>query len=167
MAQDTKSTPGQPTDEGAAPMQARVVAQYIKDMSFENPSVAKLIQGNRDNPNLSLEVNVNARRINPNDPIYESAIEFKAHASSKDGVIYDLEVLYAGLFHIENIPQQALEPFLLINCPSLLFPFLRRIVADVTREGGFAPLLIDPIDFGALFQRRKQSEQEGAGVLKN
>ena len=68
-------------------------------------------------------------------------------------MIYDLELAYAGLFEIENMPEQALEPFLLINCPALLFPFLRRLVADLTREGGFPPLLLDPIDFAGLFMQ--------------
>ncbi len=140
------------------PFQARVVGQYIKDLSFENPNVGKLLQQQGDNPNLQLEVNVNAKTVGKD--LYESAIEFKAHASNKAGVIYDLELVYAGLFRIENVPQQALEPFLLINCPLLLFPFLRRLAADLTREGGFPPLLLDPIDFGSLYVRRKQQAQQ-------
>ncbi len=143
---------------GELAFQARVVGQYIKDLSFENPNVGKLLQAAGDNPNLKLEVNVNATRAG-ND-LYESAIEFKAHASNKAGVIYDLELIYAGLFKIENVPPQALEPFLLINCPSLLFPFLRRLAADLTREGGFPPLLLDPIDFAGLYVRRKQQAAE-------
>ena len=88
--------------------------------------------------------------------MFESAILFKAEATSETGVIYDLELTYAGLFEIESMPEQTLEPFLLINCPSLLFPFLRRLVADLTREGGFPPLLLDPIDFASLFMQRQQ-----------
>jgi preprotein translocase subunit SecB len=140
--------------QGQPPVQARVVGQYIKDLSFENPNVSKLLQGPGDNPNLQIEVNVNATRIGQD--LFESAIDFKAHATNKVGVIYDLEVVYAGMFKIENMPPQNLEPFLLINCPSLLFPFLRRLAADLTREGGFPPLLLDPIDFGSLYMRRKQ-----------
>ncbi|MCL4766132.1 MAG: protein-export chaperone SecB [Hyphomicrobiaceae bacterium] len=148
----TSGAPG----AGAAqpPFQARVVGQYIKDLSFENPNIGKLVQSPGDNPNLKLEVNVNATRVG--DDLYESAIDFKANASNKSGVIYELELVYAGLFKVENVPQQALEPFLLINCPSLLFPFLRRLAADLTREGGFPPLLLDPIDFAGLYVRRQQ-----------
>jgi len=87
---------------------------------------------------------------------FESAIELKAQATNKLGVIYDLELTFAGMFQVENLPEQAMEPFLLINCPALLFPFARRLVADLTREGGFPPLLLDPIDFAALFARRQQ-----------
>jgi preprotein translocase subunit SecB len=130
------------------------MGQYIRDLSFENPSIGKLLEGPGEDPNLKLEVNVNAQRLE--SQLYESAIDFKAHATNKAGTIYDLELVYLGLFKIKNIPEHAIEPFLLINCPTLIFPFLRRLVADITREGGFPPLLLDPIDFAALFVRRQQ-----------
>ncbi|MGD9785521.1 MAG: protein-export chaperone SecB [Hyphomicrobiaceae bacterium] len=148
---------------GMAPIQAQVVGQYIKDLSFENPNVDKLIGGPGENPHIQLEVNVDAKTVDAKNNIFESAIDFKAHATSKLGTIYQLEVVYAGLFRIQNIPQQAMEPFLLVNCPAILFPFLRRLLADISREGGFPPLLLDPIDFGSLYVRRKQElEQEGS-----
>jgi preprotein translocase subunit SecB len=143
------------------PVQVRIVGQYIKDLSFENPNVRKLIDGPGEKPTLRVEVNVNATKMT--DRIFESAIEFKAEATNQAGVIYDMELAYAGLFEIQNIPEQALQPFLLINCPSLLFPFLRRLVADLTREGGFPPLLLDPIDFAGLFM---QKQQQGAQEMK-
>jgi len=142
-------------------VQAQVVAQYIKDLSFENPNVDKLISGPGESPNMKLEVNVNARRVK--DDLFESAIDFKGHATNQEGTIYDIEVVYAGLFRIRNIPEEALEPFLLINCPALIFPFLRRLVADISREGGFPPLLLDPIDFANLYMRRKQAQAEAGG----
>lgn len=148
-----KATDGEELGE-QKPIEAQVVGQFIKDLSFENPSVGKLLDGPSETPNIKLEINVAAKRLQPE--LFESAIDFKAVASSKDGTIYDLEIVYAGLFRLKNIPDQALEPFLLINCPTLIFPFLRRIVADITREGGFPPLLLDPIDFAQLFVRRKQ-----------
>lgn len=135
-------------------VQAQVVAQFIKDLSFENPNVEKLLSGPGENPNMKLEVNVNARRMK--EDLYESAIDFTAHATNQTGTIYQLEVVYAGIFKIKNIPEEALEPFLLINCPALLFPYLRRLASDLTREGGFPPLLLDPIDFASLYMRRKQ-----------
>ena len=135
-------------------VQAQVVAQFIKDLSFENPNVEKLLSGPGENPNMKLEVNVNARRMN--EDLYESAIDFTAHATNQTGTIYQLEVVYAGIFQIKNIPEEALEPFLLINCPALLFPYLRRLASDLTREGGFPPMLLDPIDFASLYMRRKQ-----------
>ncbi len=162
MADQGTNGNGKTNEQAGAqpPVQARVMGQYIKDLSFENPNVGKLLQGPGDNPNLQIEVNVNAQRVGQD--LFESAIDFKAHATNKTGVIYDLEMVYAGLFKIENMPQQSLEPFLLINCPALLFPFLRRLAADLTREGGFPPLLLDPIDFAGLFMRRKQQESGGS-----
>ena len=161
MAEPTDRGNGNP---GHAPagasqpaVQVRVVGQYIKDLSFENPNVRKLIEAPAEKPALRIEVNVNATKLT--DKMFESAILFKAEAASPGAVIYDLELTYAGLFEVQNLPEQALEPFLLINCPALLFPFLRRIVADLTREGGFPPLLLDPIDFAALFVQRQQQGQ--------
>jgi preprotein translocase subunit SecB len=149
---DNKAGAAAPAD--APQMQARVVGQYIKDLSFENPNIGKLLQGPVENPNIKIEVNVNAQNVARD--LFESAIDFKARATNKAGVIYDLELVYGALFKIENMPAQALEPFLLIHCPSLIFPFVRRLVADLTREGGFPPLLLDPIDFANLFMRRKE-----------
>lgn len=140
--------------EGQQPIQAKIVSQYIKDLSFENPNFRKLITSPGDQPNLKVEVNVGAQRIE-ND-LFESAIEFKATASNNLGTIYVLETVYAGVLKIESIPEQALEPFLLISGPTMIFPFLRRLVADITREGGFPPLLLDPIDFGELYLRRQK-----------
>jgi preprotein translocase subunit SecB len=96
------------------------------------------------------------------DKAYESAIQLKADATNNLGTIYDLELAYAGMFQIDNMPEASLEPFLLINCPALLFPFARRLVADLTREGGFPPLLLDPIDFAGLFVKRQQEKQAQA-----
>lgn len=151
-------------------MQMQVVGQYIKDLSFENPNVDKLVDGIGEQPNLNVEVSVNARPVNEANGLYESQIDFKAVAVNKIGTIYDLEVVYAGMFALRGVPQEALQPFLLINCPAILFPFLRRIIADVTREGGFPPLLLDPIDFGGLFMRRQQemaSAQAAGGKHKS
>ncbi|MDX2290359.1 MAG: protein-export chaperone SecB [Hyphomicrobiaceae bacterium] len=145
-----------------APVQAQIVAQYIKDLSFENPNIEKLLSGPGENPNMRLEVNVNGRRMGPD--LFESAIDFSAKATSQAGTIYELELVYAGMFRLQNLPEEAVEPFLLINCPTLLFPFLRRIVADISREGGFPPLLLDPIDFAGLFMRRKQEAAAVAGT---
>lgn len=147
------------------PIQAKVLNQYIKDLSFENPNIRKLMAGPGDPPNLKVEVNVNAERIDAN--IYESAIELKATAENNIGTVYVLETVYAGLFRIDNVPEQALEPFLLISGPMTLFPFLRRLVADVTREGGYPPLLLDPIDFAGLYFRRQQEIASAQGAKLN
>jgi preprotein translocase subunit SecB len=160
---------GKPTTPEAAqtmppPVQVKVVAQYIKDLSFENPNIEKLLKEPGDQPNLQLSINVAAKGVGPQ--LYESAIDFNAQATNKHGEIYQLELVYAGLFRIENIPEQALEPFLLVNCPSILFPFVRRIAADLTREGGFPPLLLDPFDFASLYIRRQQELRSQAEAEK-
>lgn len=163
MAESTPSKNGGSAEQAAAtPVQVQVVGQYIKDLSFENPNIDKLLGGPGENPHLNLEVNVAGKRMG--EGLYESAINFKAVASNKVGTIYDLEAVYAGLFKIQNIPEAALQPFLLINCPTLIFPFLRRLVADITREGGFPPLLLDPIDFASLFVRRQQEAAKATKV---
>jgi preprotein translocase subunit SecB len=157
MAADTIK--GGNGDKPAAPagnqVTVRIAGQYIKDLSFENPNIRRLMENPGDKPELNVEVNVGATRLNGS--LFESAINFKAQAKNAGGVIYDLEISYAGAFQIENMPETDLEPFLLINCPSLLFPFLRRLVSDITREGGFPPLLLDPIDFSQLFAQRQQA----------
>lgn len=168
MAEETKPAPkaGAGTDGNEIAVEAQIVGQFIKDLSFENPSVDKRLEGVGETPNIKLEINVAAKKLK-HDDLFESVIDFKAVAANKDGTIYDLEVLYAGLFRIKNMPDAALEPFLLINCPTLTFPFLRRLVADITREGGFPPLMLDPIDFGQLFMRRKQDMAAAAGSKPN
>ena len=150
---------GKPAAGQPQQAQVHVVGQFIKDLSFESPNVRNLIGVPNDQPTLRVEVHVNATKTG--EHVYESAIQFKAEATNKAGVIYDLELVYAGLFELKNLPEQTLEPFLLINCPMLLFPFLRRLVADLTREGGFPPLLLDPIDFGGMFMKRQQERAAG------
>ena len=145
MAEPTRAATAQAGAGDTAQVQVRVLGQYIKDLSFENPNVRKLIEGRGEKPQPARRGQRQLAKVD--DKVFESAIQFKAEATSKPGMIYDLELDYAGLFQIENMPEQAMEPFLLINCPALLFPFLRRLVADLTREGGFPPLLLDPIDF--------------------
>jgi preprotein translocase subunit SecB len=156
---DDKTTNGMTKED--AGIQAQVIGQYIKDLSFENPNVGKQIVEAGEQPNLSVEVNVQAQKMGQD--VYESATVLTARAESKQGVIYVMEISYAGLFRLQNIPPQSLEPFLLINCPALTFPFLRRLAADITREGGYPPLLLDPIDFGNLYVRRQQEMAQAAG----
>jgi preprotein translocase subunit SecB len=151
---DEKNGGAAATASEAGQMQVQVLGQHIKDLSFENPNVGKLQIKEGENPAVQLEVNVDAQRLGPD--VYESSISFTATASHSGGTIYVLEIVYGGAFRLQNVPPQTLEPFLLVNCPTLLFPFLRRIVADVTREGGYPPLWLDPVDFGALYMRRQQ-----------
>lgn len=149
-------------DDQSARVQARVIAQYIKDLSFEVPAIDRVTAGLKQSPSLALEINVTGRQVE--GPRFESAIDFTAKASDDEGVIYDMEMVYAGVVHIEQMPKDALEPFLLVNCPTIIFPFMRRVIADITRESGMPPLMLDPIDFGRLYMERRQQaagDQEG------
>jgi len=135
---------------------AQVIGQFIKDLSFENPNIKRVLALKGKQPELQVEVNVAAKRLD--ESVYESAIEFSAKAKIPEGVLYELELVYAGLFKLENLPEEAIEPMLLVNSPMLLFPFVRRVIADVTREGGFPPLFLDPIDFNQLYMARSQQQ---------
>lgn len=162
----TNGAAGAPkSDAGSASApQVRVLGQFIRDLSFESPNVGRLQVDQNEQPAIRIEVNVNAQKVGNN--VYESLIEMKANCGVKAGVLYDLEIVYGALMQIEGIPEASLEPFLLINSPALTFPFVRRLVADITREGGFPPLLLDPIDFGALFVQRRQQAATAAAQSK-
>lgn len=159
MAEDaTTKTPA----NGAEPTpEVRFIAQYVKDVSFENPNVLKTMSTRDATPNLTVEVNVGAQKTDRPD-VFESSVILAAKAEGTGGIIYELEVTYAGLLEAKNVPQQALEPLLLIQAPSILFPFVRRIAADLTREGGYPPLFLDPIDFASLYVRRRQEAAAAA-----
>lgn len=165
MSENEKSTNGGSSHAEAKAPQAQIVGQYIKDLSFENPSVGKPILKKDEQPNLEVQINVSAQRLK--DEHYESAIHFKAIAKNSAGTIYDLELVYAGMFKLRNAPDDALEPFLLIHCPTLTFPFLRRLVADLTREGGFPPLFLDPVDFATLYAHNKKQGTQVDPKLTN
>lgn len=144
--------------DGESKPNVQVLGQYIRDLSFENPKAPASLQGPGENPKMQIEVNVGAKKVA--DDVYESAITFNAKSTTDEGTVYELELVYAGLAKLENVPDNALQPVLLINCPALIFPFLRRVVADITREGGFPPLMLDPIDFGTLYANNLQKQQD-------
>ena len=137
--------------------QLTVLAQYIKDLSFESPSAPQSLQGPGQNPQLKVGVNVNAGARG--EDAYEVALQLEVHAKSDQGVIYNVELVYGGLFRLTGVPQNLLQPVLFVDCPTLLFPFLRRVLADVIRDGGFPPLMLDPIDFGRLYAQNLAQAQ--------
>lgn len=143
-----------------------VLAQYIKDFSFENPNAAASLRPRDASPEINININVTANGITQAD--YEVVIVLEAAArdpksSDGKGVVFNAELTYAGIFRIQGLPQEAMQPALLIECPRILFPFARQIIADATRNGGFPPLMIDPIDFARLYQSRL-AEQARAQV---
>ena len=138
-----------PSAQGATQPQLTMLALYVKDLSFESPSVPKSLQGPGQNPQLRVGVNVNAAPRG--EDAYEVALQLEVHASSDLGVIYNVELMYGGLFRLRGVPENLLQPVLFVDCPTILFPFVRRVLADVVRDGGFPPLMLDPIDFARLY----------------
>ena len=136
-----------------APTQIIINAQYIKDLSFENPNAPPSMTVQAQ-PEINISVNVNAKPLGQAGSDYEVELHLDAKASHQGKVIFAADLLYAGVFRLENIPQDALHPIVLIECPRMLFPFARQILADATRSGGFPPLMLDPIDFGGMYQKR-------------
>lgn len=163
-AVEAAATPAQP-DQSAHP-QLNVLGQYIKDLSFESPRAPETLQSPGDNPQLQVSVNVNAAARE--EEIYEVALNFEVRASSNTGVIYNLELVYGSLFRLRNIPPPMLEPVLFVDCPTIIFPFVRRLLSDVTRDGGFPPVLLDPIDFGKLYaENRARGAARAETLAKN
>jgi preprotein translocase subunit SecB len=165
----TGSTSGrqQPGAAGRAATDAQlaILAQYVKDLSFESPGAPQTLQGPGDNPQLQIGVNVSAGPRG--DDVYEVIVHIEAHAKSDAGVIYNCELDYAGLFRIKDVPQHLLQPVMFVDCPTLLFPFVRRVIADMVRDGGFPPLLLDPIDFGRLYSQNLARKPEGSPAQPN
>lgn len=150
---------------GAAGAQLRVLTQYVKDLSFENPNAPNSLGPVDEQPSINLRVDVGVKRLADTD--YEVALKIGAEAVVKDKPLFIVEAEYAGLFRLTNIPEADLEAVLVVECPRQIFPFARRILADVTRDGGFPPLLIDPIDFVNLYnQRREQMARQVAEAGK-
>lgn len=159
LSQGNGGAPGQPQPT------MNVLAQYVKDMSFENPHSAKLLsQPLNGQPNINLQINVNSRQMAPTD--YEVELSIEAKATADSSTLFVAELVYAGLFRITGLPAERLGPVLLIDCPHLLFPFARQILAEATQNGGYAPLLLSPIDFVGLYQQRaaQAAGQMPAGV---
>ena len=153
-----EASPGQGAPQVAG-AQLNVLGQYIKDLSFESPAAPQVLQAPPPNPQLQVTVNVNA--TSQAEETYEVILNIDVHAKGDTGVIYNVELFYGGLFRLRNVPQNMLQPVLFVDCPAILFPFIRRVLADVTRDGGFPPLMLDPIDFGRLYA------QNLAGAGKN
>ena len=155
---------GQAQENGAAPGEPgiRILAQFIRDLSFENPRAPESLRAaGAAQPQIDLGVEMNAR--GRPDGLFEVDLKLSARATRDEQPVFHVEVMYGGLFHISGVPEDQLEPVLLIECPRFLFPYARRLISDVTAEGGFPPFLIDPIDFAGVYAARK-AQAEGQVV---
>lgn len=138
--------------------QFNVLAQYTKDFSFENPHAPQSLAGGQQQPSISIKIDVNANQLNENDVEVELKLDGKA--ASRDQILFAFELVYAGVFRIQNVPQENLHSLLMIECPQLLFPSARRIIASAVRNGGFPPLMIQPVDFVRLYREKMGEMQE-------
>ena len=157
---DTTAAPTTAEDAAAEQTGIRIIAQFVRDFSFESPHAPDSLRATGQ-PAIDMGVEMNAR--GRPDGLFEVDLKLSARATREDQPVFHVEVLYGGLFHIAGVPEEDLEPVLLIECPRFLFPFARRLIADVTTEGGFPPFLIDPIDFAGVYAARK-AQAEGVTV---
>lgn len=149
----------------------QVLGQFIRDLSFENVVSQKAITG-EVTPDIQVQVSLDGRK-RTQDHQYEVMLTLKITSKNKgsDAVLFLMELEYGGIFHIENVPEEQMHPYLMIQCPTMLFPFARRIVSDVTRDGGFPPLNLDNIDFVGLYRqelaRRAEAQKAEAHKLQS
>ena len=158
------------TDEITTP-KMNILAQYVRDLSFENILAQKGVDGELT-PEIQVNVNIDAKK-RTTDKQFDVIIKLRVDSKSKNtnNILFVLELDYGGVFQIENVPDDQLHPYLLIECPRMLFPFLRRIVSDVTRDGGFPPLNLENIDFLKLYRqeidRRKNAKEKNGSKVKH
>jgi preprotein translocase subunit SecB len=152
--------------EAAPPPQLNVLAQYTKDLSFENPNAPASLAPQQQQPAINIQINVNANNISETD--YEVTLSVEGKAESTGKLMFSFELAYAGVFRLLNIPKENLHPTVMIECPRLLFPFAREIIATAVRDGGFPPLMLDPVDFVGLYRQNmeRQAAQMQASQVK-
>src|SRR5438874_651945 len=153
--------------EAAPPPQLNVLAQYTKDLSFENPNAPSSLAPQQQQPAINIQINVSANNIAENE--YEVTLSVEGKAENAGKVMFSFDLAYAGVFRIVNVPKENLHPLVMIECPRLLFPFAREIIATSVRDGGFPPLMLDPVDFVGLYRQKLGIEQRAvfgaAGIV--
>ena len=152
----------QAANGGDVAPQVGIISQYVKDLSFENPNAPAVYQW-QNQPQIEVSFNIGAQAVGQD--VHEVALKIEVSARSEGRTAFQVELVYAGLFALRNIPEEQIQPFMLAEAPRIIFPFARRVVSDTIQDGGFPPLLLDPIDFGALYmQRAAQAEADALGV---
>ncbi|MBL8549878.1 MAG: protein-export chaperone SecB [Hyphomonadaceae bacterium] len=149
-----------PPSEGP---QIRVLAQYVKDLSFENPMAAAAARAYDSQPLIDMGVEVKSRPASTESDVFEVDLRIKVDAKRGDEILFIIDLVYGGLFQFANVRPEDVEPLLWIECPRLLFPFSRQVLAEITREGGYPPLLVNPIDFTPLYYAEMRAREEAAG----
>jgi preprotein translocase subunit SecB len=149
-------TNGGPEPQVTMP-QLGILMQYVKDFSFENPNAPRSIAPSTQQPAININISVDAAPLTETD--VEVTLRLEGKAESQGMLLFGFELLYAGVFRIHNVPPESLQPTILIECPRLLFPFAREIIATSSRNGGFPPLLLEPVDFVAIYRQRMAAAQ--------
>ena len=162
MTTTTNGGPAQAAAQDAQP-QLTVVSQYIKDFSFENPNAPQSLTSRQEHPQIGIQINVGANPISDTD--IEVSIKLEGKAETGGALLFRFDLEFAGVFRIRNVPQESLNPVVLIECPRLLFPFAREIIATAVRNGGFPPLLLDPVDFVSLYRQKIAQAQAAAPAV--
>jgi preprotein translocase subunit SecB len=153
-------------DETAAnPPSFNLIGQYIRDMSFENPGAPASIMLGGPNPNFQVGINVGVKK--QADDLYAVEITLNAKADREKNVLFNVELIYGGVFRMKNIPEKDLAPLLLVECPRLIFPFARQVLATITQQGGFPPLMMEPVDFQAIYIQNLKSLQDAQAGQPN
>ena len=153
---DLDAGAGAPEGQAAEPPGIRILAQFVRDFSFENPRAPDALRAGAAQPQIDLGVEMTAR--GRDDGLFEVDLKLSARAAREDGPLFVVELLYGGVFQVSGVSAEDIEPVLLIECPRFLFPFARRIIADITSEGGYPPFMLDPIDFAGVYAARKAEE---------
>jgi len=148
----TNGGPAAPQPQQQQSPSLNVLGQYIKDFSFENPNAPRSLAPSETQPAINIAINVGVQQLGQAE--YEVSLKLEGKAENTGTVLFAFDLTFAGMFRLQNVPQEHLQPLLLIECPRLLFPFAREMIATAVRNGGFAPLLLDPVDFVALYQQR-------------
>ena len=160
MANENGNGAGDANQQGPS---LNTLVQYIKDFSFENPNAPRSLSGQQQQgPQIGLQVNVHANTLGEND--VETILTLEGKATLNDETLFAFELSYAGVFRVLGVPQEQVHAVVMIDCPRLLFPFARAVVAEAVRNGGFPPLYIDPIDFATLYRQRLEEMQAQQGV---
>lgn len=146
------------SESGAQQPQLSILTQYIKDLSFENPNSPNSLLPQKNQPEIKININVNANPLSDTD--FEVVLKLDAKAGQGKDMLFNVDLTYAGIFRLGNFPEDAKHVALLVECPRIIFPFARQIVAEATRNGGFPPLMIDPVDFANLFRQRVAQQQK-------
>jgi len=155
-------------DENAAnanPPSFSLIGQYIRDMSFENPGAPASIMLGGPNPNFQVGINVGVKK--QSEDLYAVEITLNAKADREKNVLFNVELIYGGVFRMKNIPEKDLAPLLLVECPRLIFPFARQVLATITQQGGFPPLMMEPVDFQAIYLQNLKSLQDAQAAQAN